>query len=68
MSQATVQEILDQILRLPAEDRLRLDELLAQQEESEWRGEAARARREARERGLDQETIDRAIRAVRHGG
>lgn len=67
MSQVTVQEILDQILRLPAEDRLRLDELLAQQEEREWGEEAARARREARERGLDQEAIDRAVRAVRHG-
>jgi DNA repair photolyase len=62
---ATVQEILDQILRLPAEERQRLDELLAQQEEREWREESDRARRKAQERGLDQEAIDRAVRAGR---
>lgn len=65
MRQAKVHDILDQILQLPAEDRLRLDELLAQQEEREWREEAARARRTASEQGLDQEAVDRAVRAVR---
>lgn len=68
MSHATVYEILDRIDRLPAEDRRLLDDLLAEREEREWRGEAAEARRAAREKGIDQEAIDRAVRAVRHGG
>ena len=67
MSQATVYEIFDQIEKLPAEDRLLLDELLAKQEEAEWSREATQARRLARERGIDQEAIDRAVHAVRHG-
>ena len=68
MSQATVYEILERIQRLPAEDRLLLDDLLAQQEDAEWREEAVRARQMAREKGVDQEAIDRAVRTVRHGG
>lgn len=67
MSQATVYDLLDRIQRLPEEDRLLLDELLATREEAEWRQEADRARRIARERGIDQEAIDRAVHAVRHG-
>ncbi len=67
MSQAAVYEILERIQQLPAEDRRLLDDLLAQQEAAEWREEAARARRIAREKGIDQETIDRAVYAVRHG-
>lgn len=68
MSQAAVYEILDRIQKLPAEDRLLLDELLAEQEEAEWTREAARARQIARDEGIDQEAIDRAVHAVRHGG
>lgn len=67
MSQATVYEILGQIEKLPAEDRLLLDQLLAKQEDVEWRREAARARQIARERGIDQQAIDHAVHAVRHG-
>jgi len=63
MSQTTVEDILDQIKKLPDEDRL----LLAQQEDQEWREEAAKARKLARNRGIDQEAIDRAVHAERHG-
>lgn len=68
MSQASVYEILDRIDQLPEEDRLLLGELLATREEAEWRREANRARRIAREKGIDQKAIDRAVHAVRHGG
>lgn len=67
MSQATVYELLERIQRLPAEERRLLDDLLAQREEIEWREEAIRARQMARDKGIDQEVIDRAVRAVRHG-
>jgi len=68
MSQASVYDILDRIQKLPAEDRLLLDELLAEREEAEWSREAARARQMAREKGIDQQAIDRAVHSVRHGG
>lgn len=67
MSQTNVYEILDRIRQLPAEDRFLLDDLLAKQEDAEWREEAAAARRMAREKGIDQAAIDRAVHAVRHG-
>ncbi len=65
MSEA-VHEILDRIQRLPAEDRLVLEECLAQQEEAQWRREAEEARSLARQRGIDQAAIDRAIDKIRH--
>jgi hypothetical protein len=67
MSRATIDEILDQIRQLPEEDRLLFDEMLAQQEDQDWREEAANAQRLAQSRGIDQGAIDRAIHAVRHG-
>ena len=67
MNRATIDDILDRIRQLPEEDRHLFDELLAQQEDQEWREEAAHARRMAQERGIDQGAIDRAIHAVRHG-
>jgi hypothetical protein len=67
MNQTAVYEILDRIEQLPEEDRLLLGELLATREEDEWRREADRARQIAREQGIDQEAIDRAVHAVRHG-
>lgn len=67
MSQASVYELLERIQRLPAEDRRLLDDLLVQREEIEWRELATRARQMAREKGIDQEVIDRAVHAVRHG-
>ena len=68
MSRATVEGILDKIKQLPDEDRLLFDQLLVQNEEQEWREEAARAREAARNRAIDQAAIDRAVHAVRHGG
>ncbi len=67
MSQTNVYEILDRIKQLPAEDRLLLNDLLTEQEDAEWREEAAKARRMAREKGIDQAAIDRAVLAVRYG-
>ncbi|HEX9940906.1 MAG TPA: hypothetical protein VGG03_02720 [Thermoanaerobaculia bacterium] len=67
MSRAAVDDILDRIRQLPEEDRRLLDELLAQQEDQEWREEAAKARKMAQSQGIDQEAIDRAVHAVRHG-
>lgn len=67
MSRATIDEILDRIRQLPEEDRLLFDKMLAEQEDQEWREEAANAQRLARSRAIDQGAIDRAIHAVRHG-
>jgi hypothetical protein len=60
MSEA-VREILHRIERLPEGDRLILEERLTEIVEAEWKREAEHARRTARERGLDQAAIDRAI-------
>ena len=67
MSRAAVDDILLRIKQLPTEDRRLLDELLTQQEEQEWREEAAKAREMAQSQGIDQGAIDRAIYAARHG-
>jgi hypothetical protein len=67
MSRAAINDILDRIKQLPTEDRRLLDELLAQQEDQEWREEAAKARETARSQGIDQEVIDHAVYAARHG-
>ena len=66
MSEA-VQEILERIERLPVEDRLVLEEYLAQQAEAEWQREAKEARVLAREKGIDQAAIDRAVEKLRCG-
>jgi hypothetical protein len=68
MTETAVYDILNQIKQLPEDDRLLLDDLLARDEEGEWRHEAAEARRKAGEKGIDQATIDRAVHAFRHGG
>jgi len=47
-------------------DRLLLEDQLAQQAETEWRREAEEARRLAREQGIDQAAIDRAVERVRN--
>jgi hypothetical protein len=65
MSKA-VQEILERIDQLPEPDRLILEERLAERAEAEWRREAESARRIARERGIDQAAIDRAIHDRRY--
>jgi hypothetical protein len=61
-----VREILDRIEQLPEEDRFVLEERLAELAETEWKREAEHARQIARERGLDQAAIDRAIRDLRY--
>ena len=66
MSAAAVHQVLDRIKRLSAEDRMLLDKLLAKLEEEEWQREAESARRMARERGVDQEAIDRAVERIRY--
>ena len=65
MSEA-VQEILQRIEQLPEEDRLVREERLAEIAEAEWKHEAEAARRIARERGIDQATIDQAVDDVRY--
>ena len=65
MSEA-VQDILQRIEQLPDEDRLALEERLAEIAEADWKIEAESARRIARERGLDQAAIDRAIHDLRY--
>lgn len=66
MSEA-VHNILERIERLPAEERLQLEEHLARQANAEWRREAEEARRQARQKGIDQAAIDRAVDKVRYG-
>ena len=58
-------EILDRIQCLPADERLLLEDHLAQQAEAEWQRKAEEARRLAREKGIDQAPIDRAVERVR---
>jgi hypothetical protein len=66
MSEATVQEILQQIEQLPEEDRLLLEKRLAELAENEWKREAEKARQAARAQGLDQAAIDRAVQKIRY--
>ena len=66
MSQA-LQEILDRIQGLPAEERIMLEDRLAEQAEAEWQREAEDARRMAQLRGIDQSALDRAVERIRHG-
>jgi hypothetical protein len=65
MSEA-VQEILQSIQLLPAQDRLELEQQLAQLAEAEWQRESEEARRLARQKGIDQAAIDRAVEKVRY--
>ncbi len=67
MSHTAVDEILARIKELPDDDRLVLNEFLAQEEEAEWHEEAAKAREQAKTQGIDQQVIDRAVQAVRYG-
>ena len=59
--------LVDRVKQLSEEERRLFDDLLAQLEEKEWRREAAKARRLAQDRGIDQELIDRAVADVRYG-
>src|SRR5262249_49140404 len=62
-----VQEILKRIEELSDEDRLVLQSRLAELAESEWRHEVELARQKARESGLTQEQVDKAVEQVRYG-
>jgi hypothetical protein len=66
MSSPVVEEILERIEQLSAEDRLLLEERLVERAEAEWRQEAEKARQLARQQGLDQAAIDRTIQELRY--
>jgi hypothetical protein len=66
MSRSAVDGILERIEQLSEADRLLLEERLAAVAEAEWRQEAEKARQLARQKGLDQAAIDRAIEELRH--
>ena len=67
MLNATVEDILTLIDQLPEMERQRLDDELHAQREAEWEVTSAAMRRDAKQRGIDQETIDRAIHEHRYG-
>lgn len=64
MSQAVL-DILRRIDQLHEGDRFELDEQLAKRTESEWKKEIEAARLLAKQKGIDQTAIDRAVEAVR---
>ncbi len=64
---ATVEQIIQLIDQLPAEEQETLEERLAQRAEAAWRKEAEQARKEAAARGIDQQAIDEAVRKERYG-
>lgn len=66
MSEAVL-EILQRIQQLPEDDRRVLEEHLAREAEAEWRREADEARRLAKQHGIDQAAIDRAVEQTRYG-
>jgi hypothetical protein len=66
MSAIAVEEILERIRQLPAEDRILLEQRLGELAEAEWRKEAEQARQRAQAIGIDQAAIDRAISELRH--
>ncbi len=67
MAETAVQQILHMIDQLSQSDRETLEERLANRAETAWREEVEEARREAREKGIDQAAIDRAISKHRYG-
>jgi hypothetical protein len=62
-----VREILDQILRLPQEERAEFESELARLEEAEWIAMASDARRWPEIRGIDDVAIARAVESLRFG-
>jgi hypothetical protein len=67
MTPTNVEEILRQIQELSENDRRLLEKRMAQIADEEWQLEVAEARRVAKEKGLDQAAIDRAIEEIRYG-
>jgi len=62
-----VDVILQQIECLDEADRRLLGERLQGLEEAEWQHEAEQARGVARQRGIDQQTVDNAVENLRYG-
>ena len=67
MPRASVEDVLREIESLSEEDRLALDERLAERLREEWERQAQAARDEAQRRGIDQTAIDRTIERRRYG-
>jgi hypothetical protein len=67
MTNPTVDYVLDLIERLPEDDRLALEMRLSQRLDAEWEDAVAENRRLAADRGITDETIDRAIHRRRYG-
>jgi len=67
MNESAIDHIWQQIQALGEEEQLRLHERLAAVAEEQWRNEASAARRIAKDKGIDQATIDRAVDKVRYG-
>jgi hypothetical protein len=61
-----VDAILSQIERLGDEDRLLLQQRLAELADAQWPAEATKARAIAVDMGINQETIDRAVDDLRY--
>jgi hypothetical protein len=66
MSRSAVGEILQKIDALSQSARLRLERELAARADREWRKLARQARTQARRRGINQATIDRAVEQTRY--
>jgi hypothetical protein len=62
-----VDAILQQIENLNEADRLVLELRLQELAEAEWKQEAEAARTVARDRGIDQQSIDNSISELRYG-
>ena len=67
MSQSAVHNILNLIDDLSDSDRATLERHLTERAEAEWRKEAETARQLAKVRGIDQVSIDEAVRKHRYG-
>ena len=67
MTNPTVDYVLELIEQMPQEDRLALEMRLSQRLEADWAEAVAENRRVAEDRGITDETIDRAIHRRRYG-
>jgi hypothetical protein len=67
MIHPTVDYVLELIDQMPEEDRLALEKRLSERLEAEWDKAVAENRRLAHQRGITEETIDRAAHRRRYG-
>ena len=63
----TVDYVLELIEQMAEEDRLALEKRLSERLDAEWDAAVAENRRLAEERGITEDTIDRAIHRRRYG-